>query len=120
MVDRARKSLALQGRRTVLFVDEVHRFNKAQQDSFLPHVESGLITLIGATTENPSFALNSALLSRCRVVVLERLSVEAVQRVLRRAVADTQVGLGTWNVRLPPDTCEYVVGPRVQYRCSCT
>ncbi|KFB37715.1 hypothetical protein ZHAS_00005023 [Anopheles sinensis] len=73
-------------RRTILFMDEIHRFNKAQQDQFLPHVESGTITLIGATTENPSFSLNSALLSRCRVIVLEKHSVESMMRILERAL----------------------------------
>ena len=104
VVDRARNSLTLHSRRTVLFVDEIHRFNKAQQDAFLPHVESGLITLVGATTENPSFSLNSALLSRCRVVVLEKLGEECVEQVLQRAAADTHAGLGTWPVRLPSGT----------------
>lgn len=73
-------------RRTVVFLDEIHRFNKAQQDVFLPHVESGTITLIGATTENPSFSLNSALLSRCRVIVLEKLSASNLISILRKAV----------------------------------
>ncbi|EDO40507.1 predicted protein [Nematostella vectensis] len=73
-------------RKTILFVDEIHRFNKTQQDTFLPHVENGTITLIGATTENPSFQLNTALLSRCRVIVLDKLSSEHLQRILCRAV----------------------------------
>lgn len=72
--------------RTIVFMDEIHRFNKAQQDVFLPHVESGTITLIGATTENPSFSLNSALLSRCRVIVLHKLSVANLLSILKRAV----------------------------------
>ncbi len=82
------------GRRTVLFVDEVHRFNKAQQDAFLPHIERGVILFVGATTENPSFELNSALLSRCRVHVLEALSVEDIVAALKRALADSERGLG--------------------------
>lgn len=73
------------GRRTVMFMDEIHRFNKTQQDTFLPHIESGTITLIGATTENPSFSLNSALLSRCRVLVLEKLSIENLNTILEKA-----------------------------------
>src|SRR3989441_3966531 len=81
--ERARRT----GRRTIVFVDEIHRFNKAQQDAFLPHVEKGNITLIGATTENPSFEVISALLSRTRVFVLEALSAEAIMTLLRRAVA---------------------------------
>ncbi len=84
----------VQGRRTVLFVDEVHRFNKAQQDAFLPHIERGSILFVGATTENPSFELNSALLSRCRVHVLEALSVEDIAEALRHALADSEHGLG--------------------------
>ena len=83
-----------QGRRTVLFVDEVHRFNKAQQDAFLPHIERGSILFVGATTENPSFELNSALLSRCRVHVMEALSVDDIVEALRHALTDTEHGLG--------------------------
>ena len=83
-----------QGRRTVLFVDEVHRFNKTQQDAFLPHIERGSIVFVGATTENPSFELNSALLSRCRVHVLEAVSVEVILAALQRALEDDERGLG--------------------------
>jgi putative ATPase len=90
-----------QGRRTVLFVDEVHRFNKAQQDAFLPHIERGAIIFIGATTENPSFELNSALLSRCRVHVLESLSIEDIVQALRRALADRERGLGDLQLEVP-------------------
>ncbi|GHA73098.1 recombination factor protein RarA [Lysobacter bugurensis] len=82
------------GRRTVLFVDEVHRFNKTQQDAFLPHIERGTIIFVGATTENPSFELNSALLSRCRVHVLDAVSPEDIAEALRRALADGERGLG--------------------------
>ena len=82
------------GRRTVLFVDEVHRFNKVQQDAFLPHIERGSILFVGATTENPSFELNSALLSRCRVHVLEAVSVEDILAALQRALEDDERGLG--------------------------
>ncbi len=82
------------GRRTVLFVDEVHRFNKAQQDAFLPHVERGTIVLVGATTENPSFELISALLSRCRVHVMDAVPAEAIVVALRRALDDDERGLG--------------------------
>src|SRR5699024_6919977 len=87
-----------QGRRTVLFVDEVHRFNKAQQDAFLPHIEKGTILFIGATTENPSFELNSALLSRCRVHVMDAVGEDAIASVLRRALADAEHGLGGQGV----------------------
>ncbi len=82
------------GRRTVLFVDEIHRFNRAQQDALLPHVEGGTVTLIGATTENPSFAVNAAVLSRAQVLRLEALSAEALVTVLERALADSERGLG--------------------------
>ena len=83
-----------QGVRTVLFVDEVHRFNKAQQDAFLPHIEKGVIVFVGATTENPSFELNSALLSRCRVHVMDSVPREAIVAALKRALADSERGLG--------------------------
>jgi putative ATPase len=85
-VDRARRNLEAHGRRTILFVDEVHRFNKSQQDAFLPHVERGLITFIGATTENPSFEVNSALLSRAAVYVLKPLAADELQILLERAI----------------------------------
>ena len=83
-----------QGRRTLLFVDEIHRFNRAQQDAFLPYVERGDVVLVGATTENPSFELNAALLSRCRVVVLEPLRPEDLAELMRRALRDPERGLG--------------------------
>ncbi|XP_026169075.1 ATPase WRNIP1 isoform X1 [Mastacembelus armatus] len=87
VIKQAQNELRLCKRKTILFIDEIHRFNKSQQDTFLPHVECGTVTLIGATTENPSFQVNSALLSRCRVLVLEKLSVEAMGSILGRAVA---------------------------------
>ncbi len=93
-VDAARQALA-EGRPTVLFVDEVHRFNKAQQDAFLPHVENGTLTFIGATTENPSFELNNALLSRARVYVLKPLQAEEIRGIIERALADQEAGLGS-------------------------
>jgi putative ATPase len=93
-VERARENLRLLGRRSILFVDEIHRFNKAQQDALLPHVEEGVVTLIGATTENPSFELNSALLSRARVIRLEALRPEDLEQVIRRALQDPERGLG--------------------------
>jgi putative ATPase len=92
----------MSGRRTVLFVDEIHRFNKAQQDAFLPHVEAGTIILIGATTENPSFEVNSALLSRSKVYVLEPLPTDDVVTLLRRALADAERGLA----RTPVDATD--------------
>src|SRR5207237_8564879 len=89
----AQDQLALNGARTVLFIDEIHRFNKAQQDALLPHVEDGTVTLIGATTENPYFEVNSALLSRLRVWRLEPLTDEDVGVVIRRAIEDKDRGL---------------------------
>ena len=86
VVDEAREKRKLANTRTILFVDEIHRWNKSQQDSLLPHVESGIVTLIGATTENPSFELNSALLSRSRVFVLEKLTTEDIKKLLERAI----------------------------------
>ncbi len=93
--DRARQY----GTRTIVFVDEIHRFNRAQQDAFLPHVEKGSIRLIGATTENPSFEINSALLSRCRVYVLKQLTEDQVVGLLQRALTDTERGLGQLHLQ---------------------
>ncbi|MGB9233926.1 MAG: replication-associated recombination protein A [Terriglobales bacterium] len=91
------------GTRTIVFVDEIHRFNKAQQDAFLPHVEKGNIRLIGATTENPSFEINSALLSRCRVYVLQQLTEDQIVSLLRRALADSDRGLGQLHLDASDD-----------------
>ncbi|QQS20550.1 MAG: AAA family ATPase [Candidatus Moraniibacteriota bacterium] len=85
----------LEGKKTILFVDEVHRWNKSQQDALLPHVETGTLTLIGATTENPSFEMNSALLSRLHVIVLSPLSKQDILSLLRRSLSDTERGLGS-------------------------
>jgi putative ATPase len=93
-----------QGRRTVLFVDEVHRFNNTQQDAFLPHIEKGVIIFIGATTENPSFELNSALLSRCRVHVLEPISTDDIVAALKRALADSERGLGELQLQVSDES----------------
>ncbi|MEW6324941.1 MAG: replication-associated recombination protein A, partial [Nitrospirota bacterium] len=89
------------GRRTILFVDEIHRFNRSQQDAFLPHVENGTIILMGATTENPSFALNAPLLSRCQVLVLRPLSPDHLVTILRRALDDPERGLGALEIEAP-------------------
>src|SRR6202043_2159493 len=86
------------GPRTILFIDEIHRFNKAQQDAFLPYVERGTIRLIGAPTENPSFEINAALLSRCRVYTLTGLTEEQIVGLLRRALGDSERGLGASGV----------------------
>jgi putative ATPase len=97
------------GQRTILFIDEIHRFNKAQQDAVLPYAESGLLTLIGATTENPSFEVNSALLSRSRIYRLEALTDEQVTSLVQRALADPERGLGTFHVKLDDDALPHLV-----------
>ena len=97
-----------QGRRTVLFVDEVHRFNKTQQDAFLPHIEKGVIVFVGATTENPSFELNSALLSRCRVHVLDSIAVADIVAALKRALDDTERGLGELQLQISDGSLESI------------
>jgi putative ATPase len=96
------------GRRTIVFIDEVHRFNKAQQDAFLPHVEAGNIILIGATTENPSFEVIAPLLSRTRVYVLQSLTTEQIESLLRRALADSKRGLGGENISVSDSAVEYI------------
>jgi len=101
VMGKAEASRAL-GERTILFVDEIHRFNKAQQDAFLPYVEKGSIILIGATTENPSFEVNAALLSRCKVFVLKALTVEEVVGLLKRALSDPR-GFGRQNIEISDD-----------------
>jgi putative ATPase len=102
----AAEGLRAAGRRTILFVDEIHRFNKGQQDYLLPHAESGLLTLIGATTENPSFELNGALLSRLRVFVLQPLSTSDIKDVVRRALEDADRGLGALQLAIDDDALE--------------
>lgn len=101
-VDEARQQQARSGRRTILFVDEVHRFNKAQQDAFLPYVEDGTLVFIGATTENPSFELNNALLSRARVYLLKSLDAQALSTLLQRALTDPERGLGELQLSIEP------------------
>jgi putative ATPase len=96
------------GKRTILFVDEIHRFNKAQQDAFLPFIEKGAIVLIGATTENPSFEVIAPLLSRCRVFVLEPLSEEGVRTLLSRAIADEEHGFGRLEIEVESDGLAYL------------
>jgi putative ATPase len=99
---------AVRRRRTILFVDEIHRFNKAQQDAFLPHVEKGAVVLVGATTENPSFEVNAALLSRCRVYVLRPLGEDEIVRILSRALEDRERGLGAAGVSAEPDALRLI------------
>ncbi|MGI9538376.1 MAG: replication-associated recombination protein A [Desulfocapsaceae bacterium] len=100
IVEQARTKLEDRRLKTILFVDEIHRFNKSQQDAFLPHVESGLLTLIGATTENPSFQVIAPLLSRCRVLVLEPLSPDTLKKIILQALEDCEHGLGSQRLQL--------------------
>ena len=103
IIEAARERRSYQGRGTTLFVDEIHRFNRSQQDAFLPHVENGTVTLIGATTENPSFSVNAAVLSRCRVFRLEGLKEADIVSLLERALADSERGLGERGVQAEPE-----------------
>lgn len=102
------EKLRRSGRRTIVFIDEIHRFNKAQQDAFLPFVERGDITLIGATTENPSFEVISALLSRCRVYVLHEMTLEQSKKILRRALEDAERGLGSLGAKVSESALERI------------
>lgn len=108
-VSDAQQLRSMNGRSTLLFLDEVHRFNKSQQDAFLPYVEDGTLTFIGATTENPSFELNNALLSRARVYVLKALDSEALAHITRRAITDSELGLGRRKIELDDDALELIV-----------
>jgi putative ATPase len=107
-VEQAKDARAMSGKATVLFLDEVHRFNKAQQDTFLPYLEDGTLIFIGATTENPSFEVVSALLSRARVYVLRSLQPEDIADLLKRALADEDRGLGKENLRIEPDALDLI------------
>ncbi len=110
VIDDARKRWEIKKEKTILFVDEIHRFNKAQQDAFLPHVESGLITLIGATTENPSFEVIAPLLSRTRVMLLHPFSEEELMAIVKQALADENKGLGKLAIKIDDDATRYIVG----------
>ncbi len=110
IISEARKSRDLFGRPTILFVDEIHRFNKAQQDAFLPHVESGLIILVGATTQNPSFEVIAPLLSRARVMLLHPLEKEDLKTILNRALGDGERGLGGVPVEVSPEALDFLIG----------
>ena len=103
VIESARKELGMTGRKTILFIDEIHRFNKAQQDALLPAVEEGVVILIGATTENPYFEVNGALLSRSRIFQLKPLSALHIRQLLRRAVQDRERGLGSMKLDLTPE-----------------
>lgn len=109
VIRRARINLQTYNRRTILFVDELHRFNKAQQDAFLPHVESGTIILIGATIENPSFSVIPPLLSRCRVFVFRRLAPAELKIILQRPLKDQERGLGKLNLEIDETTLELII-----------
>ena len=109
VIEDAKNQIKFNRKRTILFVDEIHRFNKAQQDAFLGHVESGLITLIGATTENPSFEVIPALISRCRVITLNQLSPEHIAVIINRAVKDTENGFGQSGLELEKDALNHLV-----------
>lgn len=108
IVAEANERKATTSARTILFVDEIHRFNKSQQDAFLPYVENGTIILIGATTENPSFEVNSALLSRCRVFVFKTLDPEDIKAVVFRALKDIRRGLGSRNIEIGDDALDFL------------
>ncbi len=108
VLEDAKRQRSRSKRRTILFLDEIHRFNRSQQDVFLPFIESGNVVLIGATTENPSFELNGALLSRCKVVVLEPLAPEAIARIVRRALQDIDRGLGARDFRLDDESLSFI------------
>ncbi|MCF8067850.1 MAG: replication-associated recombination protein A [Desulfobacterales bacterium] len=108
VIEEAKNQRRLHRKKTILFVDEIHRFNKAQQDAFLQHVESGLITLIGATTENPSFEVIAALMSRCRVFVLNPLSTEDMTTILRRALQNKEQGLGNTGFLISDDALTHL------------
>jgi putative ATPase len=108
VLEGARRTRSRSGQRTTLFLDEIHRFNRAQQDVFLPYIESGEVVLIGATTENPSFELNGALLSRCKVVVLDPLRPEAIVRIVERTLQDIPRGLGARHFRVDDEALSFI------------
>ncbi|MCM0081652.1 replication-associated recombination protein A [Geomonas sp. Red32] len=108
VVKEAEDTLKYQGKRTILFVDEIHRFNKSQQDAFLPYVERGTFTMIGATTENPSFEVIAPLLSRCKVLVLNPLTGEEVTSILQNALADRERGLGALELKAAPEALAFM------------
>jgi putative ATPase len=109
IIAEAKKTRQLSGKRTILFVDEIHRFNKAQQDAFLPHVESGLIILVGATTQNPSFEVIPPLLSRARVIVLRPLGPQDIKTILFRAVQDRLDGFGDLGIEIKSEALDHII-----------
>lgn len=108
VLKEAEEELKYHGKRTILFVDEIHRFNKSQQDAFLPYVERGIFTIIGATTENPSFEVIAPLLSRCKVLVLNQLSDEELEKILSNALADSSRGLGRLSLTADSNTLRFI------------
>lgn len=108
VIDEARRRLEVEGRRTLLFIDEIHRFNRAQQEVLLPHVEEGVIVLVGATTENPFFTVTSALVSRSRVFQFQPLSPQHIRELLLRALVDKERGLGNYQVELAEDALDFL------------
>ena len=109
VIGRAEEGLKLYNKRTILFIDEIHRFNKSQQDALLPFVERGIIILIGATTENPYFEVNKALLSRAMVLVLKPLERKDLEKLLDRALRDKEKGLGNYKVTISEDAKDYLL-----------
>jgi putative ATPase len=109
IIDESRERRKLSGQKTLLFIDEIHRFNKAQQDAILPHVEDGTVTLIGATTENPSFEVISPLLSRAQVFTLKALAHAEIRTIIMRAIEDKERGLGSFNVVIEDDAMEHLI-----------
>lgn len=108
VIDEATREISMSGKKTILFIDEIHRFNKTQQDSLLPHVEKGIVTLVGATTENPFFEVNKALLSRSMIFKLELLSKENIVSLLNRALKDRKLGYGSINIKLYKEAEEFI------------
>ncbi|MCL0031837.1 replication-associated recombination protein A [Dehalococcoidia bacterium] len=109
IIDNAKATTGMYGHKTLLFIDEIHRFNKAQQDVILPYVEDGTVSFIGATTENPSFEVIAPLLSRCRLFVLNPLNPQDIENIIVRALNDKDQGLANWNVSLDENACEYLI-----------
>ena len=107
-VEKAKMTLGGYGRKTILFIDEIHRFNKSQQDALLPYVEDGTIILIGATTENPYFEVNKALVSRSIIFELKALSIENIKTIIKRALTDVEKGLGVYNAVIDDDALEFL------------
>ncbi len=110
VVEKAKDNMGMYGKKTILFIDEIHRFNKSQQDFLLPHVENGTVILIGATTENPYFEVNSALVSRSTVFELKPLSVDNIKELIRRAVYDVEKGMGSFKAEITDDAVDFLAG----------